>query len=277
MKSSYKHYTAKAETGQLKGCIELVKELYDYREVIYRLIKQQITHGTLNTRLGLVWVFLVPVATIIIMAFLFPLITRNQMENYVIYLFSGFIVFTFILNAVIVGSSCILSREGLLKKIYAPNSIFPISYVSAEMVSTLIGFAVFYIILLFKFNYPLPNLFYLTLSMLLVYMFCIGASMVVSVLVVMVRDIQKLLNLSMRAFFFLTPIFYPVTILPHKYQVLMEFNPVYQYVRLFQTVIYYGEAPALSMILPALGLAIGMLMLGVIFQYRFSSRLIYYI
>ncbi len=277
MQTNCRKFLNHSETGPFMGSIGLVKEIFQFRRVIFNLVRQKITRNYIQAKLGVLWIVIGPTLTIMVLALLFPLLMRNKMENFIVYLFSGLVVFTFVSTSINGGAGCIISREGLIKKIYLPKIIFPIIDTTSELVSVSLTLCALHLIaLIFSFDVH-TNIVYLILAIFLTYGFCLGITAVLSIAAAIVRDIQQIPSMIMRALFFLTPIIYPISALPEKAQKIMEFNPLFQYVRLFHTTIYGSENPDWGYFFWPVILTFSSLVLGLLVQWRFGRVVIYYL
>ena len=278
MKSNCRKFLSHSDVGWVRGVSSIAKEIFTYHRVIANLIRQQITRSYLQAKLGMLWVVLAPVLTIGVLSLIFPLLMRNRMESFITYLFSGLVVYNFFSAAVNGSCNAIISREGLIKKIYLPNSIFPIVHISSEFVNLMITLTALHVLALVLDFEVHTSVLYVIAALLVTYLFCLGISFVVSIAATVVRDVQQVTGMLMRALFFLTPIIYPVSALPQKAQSLMELNPVFQYVRLFHETIYYGDdGLAWGFFLWPCALAAGSLFIGLIVQWRYGRNVIYYL
>lgn len=272
-----KTYQSHSDVGALRGMYELAKEAHHYRRVILNMVRQQLTRSYIRSKLGAIWVILNPVLTIMVLSLLFPLLMRNRMENYVVYLFSGLVAYNYISTALNGGSGCIVQNEKLMKKIYIPKIVFPIVQATSELVSMAMTLISLHIIsYIFSFAVHTKPI-HLAFSLVLMYGFALGVSFITSLLAVVVSDVRQVVGMLMRALFFLTPIIYSIENLPARAQYWMEFNPVFQYVRLFHDSIYSAANPDLSIFYVPAALTSGVLIFGLFVQWRYGRNAIYYL
>ena len=115
--------------------VKLLKEIYDYREVLKNLIVVTIKLRYKRSVLGFFWSFLSPLLTMTVMAIVFSMLFRFNVENYALYIFSGLLPWTFIQMCVSNGTIAIVNAEPYLNKIYLPKLIFPFQVIGAELVN----------------------------------------------------------------------------------------------------------------------------------------------
>ena len=115
--------------------LDVFKNLYNYRELLKTSVKKEIRGKYKNSFLGVLWSFLNPLLQIAVYAIVFPLILRNTQENYVIFLCCGLIPWTFFSTAITRAAFTMVENGNILKKVYFPREILPISIVTSEAVN----------------------------------------------------------------------------------------------------------------------------------------------
>ena len=132
--------------GDKRGIFE---ELYHYRELLKTNVKKEIRGKYKGSFLGVLWSFLNPLLMVLVYAIVFPYLMRMQQEHYLIYLITGIIPWIFFTTVVTTGCNCILINGGIIKKVYFPRAILPISVVAAGLVNFLISCIVILLFLIF--------------------------------------------------------------------------------------------------------------------------------
>ena len=238
MKNKITKYTSTDDISFFLYIRKIVVDLYDKRYFIKLLFLRTLKNRYKGSVLGLLWTLLSPIITMITMALIFPLIMKFRIENYVVYLFSGFMGWHLISSSITNGGSSILSRSGLLKKYSLPKIIIPFTVSLVEVFNFFITLMAL-IIVLFLLNYDISiNVLYLMATFFITYIFGLSLSIMASVLFVYIRDLQHLIGVLMQGLFYLTPIIYTVAIIPAKYMYLMNLNIFYYYIHLFHGSIY---------------------------------------
>ena len=130
--------------------LNVFKNLYNYRELLKTSVKKEIRGKYKNSFLGVLWSFLNPLLQIAVYAIVFPLILRNTQENYVIFLCCGLIPWTFFSNAITRSAFTMVENGNILKKVYFPREILPISVVTSEGVNFLISTIIILVFVLFS-------------------------------------------------------------------------------------------------------------------------------
>ncbi len=268
-------HSSERNIGFFAGMIDQLLNIYHYRHVIYTLLPKRLTDRYHGSFLGIGWTLLNPLLTMLGLAIIFPLIAKYRVENYVVFLFSGILSWRLINGSILDGGNSILFSDGLIKQVYVPTIVFPFIYVSVELIDLTISLIALYILgLLLGFEIT-PNVTYLSISICITYIFCLGLGFTTSILVVYFRDIRHILGVILQALFFASAIFYPVSILPSKYQYYMEFNMFFQYIRLFQSSLYNTPTPEWGIFVIPIYISFSALLIGVYFQFTFSKKIIF--
>lgn len=137
----------------------LFKELYQYRELLKTNIHKELRGKYKGSFLGILWSFINPLLQVLVYAIVFPFLMRGAgIENYTVYLITGVIPWTFFVNSISMGTPIIKSNGGIIKKVYFPREILPISLVASTLINFFISCL---IIILFCFIYGMGISWYL--------------------------------------------------------------------------------------------------------------------
>ena len=228
----------------------LLRALWTYRGFILGSVKREFQLKYRNSMLGAAWTVLNPLAMIVVYTVIFAQIMRTRLPGvestfgYSIYLCAG--VLTWNLFAEITGRSqnVFLEQANLLKKLSFPRICLPAIVVGSALLNFAIIFGLFTLFLLFSGNFP-GWVFLIVFPVLAVQIaFSIGLGMVLGVLNVFFRDVGQLFNVVLQFWFWLTPIVYPVTILPQSVRQLMGLNPMARFTGAYQTILVSGQGPS---------------------------------
>ena len=248
--------------------MRLIKELYDYREMIYMMVRRDLRSRYKGSILGFFWTFLNPLLQIMVYGVVFSTIMRVDIEDFYIYLFVGFVPWFMLSSAVNQGAICIQSQSNLVEKIYFPRMVLPLSTVLTCFVNMLFSeLVVFAVLLLSGFGLS-GYIIALPPIMLIQLLFVFGIVLVVSACTVYVRDLAHILEIVTMAWFYATPICYTPEMLPEEFRFLLYANPMSGIVDCYRQALYYKEWPDLSMAMLALSIGVVTVFAGgVIFQH----------
>ena len=248
--------------------MRLIKELYDYREMIYMMVRRDLRSRYKGSILGFFWTFLNPLLQIMVYGVVFSTVMRVDIEDFYIYLFVGFVPWFMLSSAVNQGATCIQSQSNLVEKIYFPRMVLPLSTVLTCFVNMLFSeLVVFAVLLLSGFGLS-GYIIALPPIMLIQLLFVFGIVLVVSACTVYVRDLAHILEIVTMAWFYATPICYTPEMLPEEFRFLLYANPMSGIVDCYRQALYYKEWPDLSMAMLALSIGVVTVFAGgVIFQH----------
>lgn len=255
---------------QSKG---IIKYQWLLRELVVRDLKIKYRRSVL----GYLWSILNPLLMMIILTIVFSNIFRFDIENYPVYLLSGQILFTFFAEATNTAMNSILAGASLIKKVYLPKYIFPVSRVISSFTTMIFSLMALVIVMLFtKADFSI-TLIILPLILFYFLIFSVGVSLILSTLIVFFRDTQYLYGVLLTALNYLTPIFYPVSILPDWLKELMVFNPMYNFIEIFRKIMIYGQWPDITEHIICLAFAVGTLLIGIYIFKKNQNNFILYI
>ena len=246
----------------------MLKSLWAYRGFIIGSVKREFQSKYRNSLLGAAWTVLNPLAMIIVYTVIFSQIMRAKLPGidstfaYSIYLCAG--VLTWGLFAEIAGraQNTFLEHANLLKKLSFPRLCLPVTVVANALLNFAIVFGLFSVFLLISGNFP--GLVYLALVPVLMILiaFAIGLGITLGVLNVFFRDVGQFFGIVIQFWFWLTPIVYPISILPESVRALMSYNPMANLIGAFQDILVTGQWPSWQGLLPVTLLAVAMCVLG---------------
>lgn len=245
--------------------MQLAKELYAYREMIFSLVRRDLQGRYKGSMLGFLWTFLNPLLQLVVYTLVFSVILRSDVEDYYLHLFVALVPWLFFSTSVSGGSSCIWCQQDMVKKIYFPREVLPIAFTTSQFVNMLLSFVVVIIVVAFSgrgINFS--ALLYLPVIMIVEYMLSLGSALIVSAATVYIRDLEYLLGIITMAWQFLTPIMYSIDLIPERYMALYMLNPMTPVIIAYRDILYYGRAPHLSTLVHATGVGIGLLVIGFI-------------
>ncbi len=225
--------------------------LYRFRELVYNLVQRELKARYKNSVLGFVWSLLNPLGMMVVFTIVFSvLMPNNSVPNYPIFLLCGLLPWNFFSASIMTGTNSIVANGNLVKKVYFPREVLPIATVLANLVNFLLALVVLFAAMLL-FRMPLsPWLILLPVVIVIQTCFTLGIVLLLSTLNVFYRDTLIVLDVILLAWFFLTPVFYPISMLPTSYTVLgitldvqrimYILNPMASIINMYRDILYYG-------------------------------------
>ena len=257
--------------------VDSAKRLVKYSWLLQVLVERDLKIRYRRSFLGYLWSVLNPLLMMIILTIVFSNMFRFDIPQYPVYLLAGQLIFGFYSEATSMAMGSILGGAALIKKVYLPKYIFPLSRVISSFTSMLLSMiALFIVIIATDVTFSI-TIILLPFILVQVLVFCIGMGLLLSVLVVFFRDVQYLYSIFLTAFNYLTPIFYPESLLPEWLRELLVFNPLYNYIKFFRKITVYGQWPTMTEHLICLAFTFCMLVIGLYVFKRKQNDFILYI
>jgi lipopolysaccharide transport system permease protein len=243
---------------------QLIKNLWLYRELLAQLVGREIKARYKQSILGYFWVILNPFFQLLVMSFVFAIILRVNVPgvSYVLFLYTGLLPWTFFANSLTAATQSLVTSRNLLKKVKFPREILPLSSVIAKIVDlgmaglTLIPFFIYY-------RRPI-NICVLWFVPILAtqIIFTAGLALLLAALNLFYRDIKHLFSLILRLWMYLTPIFYPIDIVPDRFRWVYKLNPMSVLINAYRQGILAGKSPIISHLFLALVVSLVVLSTG---------------
>lgn len=239
-----------------------LKELYNYREMLSNLVKKDLRTRYKGSVLGFLWTFANPLFQLIVYTIAFSVILKSNIPQYYMYLFVALVPWIFFSTAITSSSTSIIGNKDLIKKIYFPRIIIPMSVVSGAFMNMLFTMIVVLVALIFSGIGISKYIIFLPIIMILEYLFALGLAFIVSALNVYFRDLEHILGIITMGWMYVTPIFYSIDMVPKKYISLFNLNPMTPIIAAYRSILYYKTMPDLSHMGMILVWSIGFIVIG---------------
>lgn len=229
--------------------MNVFKELYNYRELLKTNIKKEIRGKYKGSWLGVIWTFLNPLLMLAVYSFVFPYILRVDVDNYTIFMIVALIPWNFFTTAIQTSTGCVVANGNILKKVYFPREIIPISITTSQLINFLITMIIVFIFIIFSGVGFSVHVLLLPLLILIQYIITLGFNFILSAITVFVRDVDHFVSVVMMLAFYATPVIYKADMLPEKFQWVLKINPMAQLIEGYRSILYYHTLPDMMMIL----------------------------
>ena len=232
-----------AQKGR-NNAVVMVCTLYcRYNFLLRQLVNRDFKTKYKRSALGMAWSFLNPLLTMGVQYLVFSTLFRSDTPNYPVYLLSGIVFFNFFNEAVSTGMTSITGNAALIKKVYMPKYIYPISKLFSSLINFALALIPLLLVMLITGAAIRPSLFLLTFDILCLMGFVLGMIFLLSTAMTFFQDTQFLWGVVSMMWMYLTPIFYPESIIPQKLLTLYHMNPMYQYITFARICIIDGVSP----------------------------------
>jgi lipopolysaccharide transport system permease protein len=218
--------------------------IWQYRELLYFLVWRDVKVRYKQTALGVLWVILQPVISMVVFSGLFGLLlnTPSQGVPYPVFVYAGLLPWTYFAGALARSSTSLVDSRNLITKVYFPRLIVPMTGVLAGLVDFAVGFMVLIVLMLLFGIAPTSAVIFLPAFLLLALLTALAFGLWLSALNVRYRDIGYVIPFLVQIWMYLTPVIYPVTLIPEQFQILLGLNPMTSVIMGFRWALL-GQAP----------------------------------
>jgi lipopolysaccharide transport system permease protein len=257
-----------------KGWISLnLHELWEYRELLYFLTWRNIKVRYKQTVLGAAWAIIQPFFTMVVFSLFFGKLAKVPSDGipYPIFAYAALVPWMFFANGLNQSSDSLVGSADLIKKVYFPRLIVPISSVISGVIDFVLAFIVLLGMMLFYEIYPTVNSIWLPLLLLLAFVTALGVGLWLSALNVQFRDVRYTLPFLTQFWLFATPIAYPSSLLPEPWRILYGVNPMVGVVEGFRWALLGTDTAPGPIIIVSTLVALLLLVSGVFFFRRMEK------
>lgn len=243
--SAYTVYGWKAAIRGKGTAVASVLTVYSrYGFLIKQLVSRDFKTKYKRSALGMAWSFMNPLLTMSVQYVVFSTIFKNNVANYPVYLLTGIVMYNFFNEAVTLGMTSITGNAALIKKVYMPKYIYPFSRIISSLINLAFALMPLLLVMLITGTPFRPSMFLLIFDILCLLCFVTGMTLLLSTSMTFFQDTQFLWSVVSMLWQYLTPIFYPETIIPESLRPIYRLNPMYQYITFARTCITEGVSPA---------------------------------
>lgn len=244
-------YFTNPHLARSSSLITLFESLFKNRQLILQMIRREVIGRYKGSIFGILWSFLNPILMLVIYSFVFSVIFKARWGNgdsesqseFALILFSGIIIFNLFSEAINRAPGLILGNVNYVKKVIFPLEILPVVSLGAALFHSLVSLCVLLLGLLI-FNGSLSvYILYFPIVLIPLLLFTLGVSWFLASLGVYMRDIGQVIGILTTVLMFLSPIFYPISALPEKYQKIILLNPLSFIIEQGRNLFIYGHAP----------------------------------
>lgn len=240
----------------------LFQTIWRYRGFITGSVKREFQSKYRNSLLGAAWAVINPLAMIVVYTVIFSQVMRAKLPGvestfaYSIYLCAGIIMWGLFAEIVGRAQNVFVDNANLLKKLSFPRLCLPVTVVATALLNFSIIFSLFTVFLILSGNFPGWAFLGVLPVLLIQTMFAIGLGVTLGILNVFFRDVGQLFSVVLQFWFWLTPIVYPVSILPESLRPLMQLNPMASFIAAYQNIFVHGQWPQWVSLWPSTAIAL---------------------
>jgi len=252
-----------------------IRELYNYRFLLWNLIARDLKVRYKRSFLGILWAMVNPLLTMVVLMIVFIKLFRFEVEHYPIYILSGILLWNLFAQGTSVAMHSVLGNSAILKKIYVPASVFTAAAIGSALINLLFALGPLLILALIDGVSPHLSWLFLFIPILQTAVFAFGVGAILAALVVFFADMLDIYQVLLNAYFYLTPIIYPVSILPEALIKLQGLNPLFYFIENFRAPLIEGRLPSLHQVLISWIIALVIMIIGWSLFTRLSEEFAY--
>ena len=242
--------------------MNIFKKIYNYRELLKTNVKKEIRGRYKNSFLGVLWSFLNPLLQLLVYSVIFGALLAGGDKTYPIYICVALIPWTYFTTAITQAAFTVIGNADIIKKVYFPREILPVSVVTSGAVNFIISTI---IILAFVIFSGVGLSWYILLYpfiLLIQYVLLLGIGFIVSSVTVYFRDLEHIIGVVLMAAFYATPIVYKLEQLPHTLQIIVNLNPMTHLINAYRDIFYYHQMPNMEILVTLLGISLVLTVVG---------------
>ncbi|MCI6465889.1 MAG: ABC transporter permease [Faecalicatena sp.] len=235
-----------------------IKNFLKFRPLLSELVARDIKIKYRRSVLGVLWTLLNPLCMMIILSIVFSNIFKFDVENFPLYVLSGQVIFNFFNDATTSSMTSIISSASLIKKVYVPKYLFVLSRIVSSFINLMAAFTALLLVMVATRTELHYTAFLSFVPLFMVVVFSLGVGLILAALTVKFRDIIHLYSVFTTGLMYLTPVIYPMSILPAGIKTVVMLNPLTNYLIMFRGLMLENTLPTFQSLL------IGILEMGVV-------------
>jgi lipopolysaccharide transport system permease protein len=249
------------------GVFDLASQMLGFwrrRELLWHMTVRHLRGQYKQSILGYAWAFVNPLSQMVIMTFVFSTILRFPSEGipYPLFLFVGLIPWIFFSSALGAGTDSVVGASSLVTKVYFPREVLPTAAVLTKLVDLAFGALILFGLMVYYGHPPELTAWWLPVLFAIHMIFALGLTLPLAALNLYFHDVRFLVGVVLTMWFYLTPVLYPVDIVPARYQFVYEINPNSVFIHAYRRVLLHGDDPGLDRVLIGLIIAVSTFLVG---------------
>lgn len=225
---------------------QYINNFLKYRMLLKELVSRDLKTKYRRSALGFMWSILNPLGMMLVLTVVFSTVFRQDIDNFPVYLMCGQLIFNFFNEATNMAMGSITGNASLIKKVYLPKYLFPVSRVCSSLVNLLTSFIALVIVIVVTQTHISWTIVLTIFPVLYVWLFALGMGLILSSVVVTFRDLEHLYGILTTAWMYATPVFYPMSMLPENVVPFIKANPMTIFIQMLRDAVLYGKVSAME-------------------------------
>lgn len=260
-----------------ESILQMARSAGKYKFLIKQMVSRDFRLKYKRSILGVLWSFLNPLLMMSVQYIVFSALFRFDIEKYPVYLLTGIVMFNFFSEASNLTMNSLISSGSLIKKVYVPKYIYPLSRTASSSINLLISMIPLLIVSMISGIRPTLSFLLIIVPIVCISVFSLGIGMMLSISMTFFRDTQYLWGVISMLWMYLTPIFYPASIMPDKVAWIIKINPLYYFIDFLRTCIINGVSPDVYSYVMCFAWAIAVFIIGAYVFSREQDKVILYL
>lgn len=248
-----------------------LRSIAAFSHLVRNLVHRDLTVRYKRSALGFLWTMLNPLLLMLIFVVVFSSLFRFDIRNYETYFLSAFLPWSFFAQTTTGAMASLAWNGALMKRVRVPKTIFAVTSTISGLINLALSLLPLFVIMLISGAPIRPAVLFLPVSFILLGVMTLGVALALSALSVFFTDVREMYGVAVQALMYLTPIMYPIAIVPPKYRPFTDANPMLYLVELFRAPIWSGRLPSTDALLISAAVAIGALVVGWLTFRRFAN------
>ncbi|MBU3874730.1 ABC transporter permease [Faecalicatena sp. AGMB00832] len=251
-----------------------IQNFLKFNPLLMELVARDIKIKYRRSVLGVLWTLLNPLCMMIILSVVFSNLFKFDIENFPLYILSGQVVFNFFSDATNGALSSIIGSAALIKKVYVPKYLFVLSRVFSSFINLMASFTALLIVMVATRTELHWTSFLVPVPLLLLVLFSLGIGLILAAITVKFRDVMHLYSVFITALLYLTPVIYPMSILPTWLYKIVMLNPITNIMIMFRSVMLNNTVFSISSLVVAIIETAAALVIGLYVFYKNQDKFI---
>ncbi|AWK50034.1 ABC transporter [Clostridium beijerinckii] len=254
-----------------------IETFRNYRALLWEFVKKDIKLKYRNSVLGIVWSMLNPLLIMVVLTFIFSNIFKSKIPNFPVYCLSGRLIYDFFAQSTNQCMNSITGKSSLIKKIYVPKYLYPLSKVISSFIISLISFIPLIIIMIVMKEHVTKMILLVFYPLVCLFLISLGIGLILATVNVFFRDMQHLYSVVLLIIMYMSAIFYSTDIINAKYVFVMKLNPIFPVITVFRDCILYGKVTEYGNWILCSVYAVLAMIIGLIAFYKKQDKFILHI
>lgn len=252
------------------------REVLLFRFLVWNLISRDLKIRYKRSALGFIWVMLNPLLMMAVLSIVFSQVFRFTINHYIVYLLGGTLLWNLFAQGSGAAMSSVQGNGAILRKLRVPPSVFVVSSIGSAVVNLVFALVPFLALALINGLTPRWSWLFLIAPLLMATLFTLGIGLIIGALMVFFTDTFEIYQVLVSIYYFLTPVFYPVFILPEPLHTLENYNPMFLFISSFRDAAIAGALPTLGQFMFSFAASVGVLLVGWAFFTRVEDTFVYH-